>query len=67
MGRFVVGDIVVLPFPFDDLTQSKKRPGVILANSWPNGYLIAAITSQEKHKGRGGIEIKQDDLEIGEL
>jgi len=26
MGKFVKGDVVVVPFPFSDLTANKKRP-----------------------------------------
>ena len=32
MGRFVKGDVVVLPFPFSDLTTAKKRPAVVVAS-----------------------------------
>jgi mRNA interferase MazF len=30
MDRFVKGDVVVIPFPFSDLTGSKRRPALIL-------------------------------------
>ncbi len=26
MAEFVKGDVVVVPFPFSDLTQAKRRP-----------------------------------------
>lgn len=41
------GDIVLMPFPFSDLSQSKRRPAVILSKNGINGKdLIAAqITS----------------------
>lgn len=26
MARFVVGDVVIVPFPFSDLTKAKRRP-----------------------------------------
>jgi mRNA interferase MazF len=26
MGKFIKGDVVVVPFPFSDLSQSKRRP-----------------------------------------
>ncbi|MDL5503395.1 MAG: hypothetical protein QSU88_09280 [Candidatus Methanoperedens sp.] len=31
MARFVKGDVVVVPFPFSDLSQSKRRPALVIA------------------------------------
>ncbi len=31
MGRFVKGDVVVVPFPFFDLDQAKRRPALVVA------------------------------------
>ena len=31
MERFVRGDVVVIPFPFSDLTQTKRRPALVLS------------------------------------
>ncbi len=31
MERFVKGDVVVVPFPFSDLTQAKRRPALVIA------------------------------------
>lgn len=31
MAKFVKGDVVVIPFPFSDLSQSKRRPALVLA------------------------------------
>lgn len=31
MGRFMKGDVIVLPFPFSHLTTSKKRPAIVVA------------------------------------
>jgi hypothetical protein len=31
MAEFVKGDVVVVPFPFSDLTQAKRRPALVIA------------------------------------
>ena len=31
MAKFVKGDVIVVPFPFSDLTQAKRRPALVLA------------------------------------
>ena len=67
MGRFIASDIVVTPFPFDDLSASKLRPALILAETWPSRYLVVAITSQEKRVMQGAVEITGADLAEGTL
>jgi mRNA interferase MazF len=46
MGGFVKGDVLILPYPFDDFTQTKRRPGLVIAT--PKGFSphVAQITSQ---------------------
>lgn len=46
MEGFVKGDIVVLPFPFSDLSSSKKRPALVLANLKGDYIILCQITSQ---------------------
>ncbi len=46
MGRFVRGDVVVVPFPFSDLTMSKRRPALVLANLEGDDLILCQITSQ---------------------
>ena len=31
MERFVKGDVVVVPFPFSDLSMVKRRPALVVA------------------------------------
>ena len=31
MAGFVKGDVVIVPFPFLDLTQAKRRPALVLS------------------------------------
>lgn len=46
MGLFTRGTIVVVPFPFSDLTQTKRRPAVILAEAEYGDYILCQITSK---------------------
>ena len=39
MGKFVKGDVVIIPFPFSDLTGNKKRPAFVVADLSVTGKL----------------------------
>ena len=43
---FVKGEVVVLPFPFSDLSQSKRRPALVLAVLPGDDLIFCMITSQ---------------------
>lgn len=46
MGSPAIGEVVLVPFPFSDLTQSKVRPAVCLANAGRGDSILCQITSQ---------------------
>jgi mRNA interferase MazF len=46
MAEFIKGDVVVVPFPFSDLTNSKRRPALVLAGSTGEDVILCQITSQ---------------------
>jgi len=46
MGSFVKGEVVVAPFPYSDLTASKKRPALVVANLTGDDVILCQITSQ---------------------
>ena len=46
MARFVKGDVVVVPFPFSDLTKAKRRPALVIAVLGGNDLILCQITSQ---------------------
>ena len=45
MGKFVKGDVVVLPFPFSDLSTQKRRPALVVAVASADDVILAQITS----------------------
>jgi len=44
--RFVKGDVVVVPFPFSDLSGSKRRPALVLTDISGDDMIICQITSK---------------------
>lgn len=46
MATFVKGDVVVVNFPFSDLTSAKRRPALVVAELSKNDVLLCQITSQ---------------------
>lgn len=47
MERFVKGDVVVIPFPFSNLTDYKKRPALVISNPVAGDVLLIQITSKK--------------------
>lgn len=66
MGRFVKGDVVVLPFPFSDLTANKKRPALVVANLTGDDVIVCLITSQNA-KDIYAISLSNADFKSGNL
>ncbi len=50
MTPYKQGEVILIPFPFTDLTTTKKRPGVIVSserfNKKYNDVIVTAVTSQ---------------------
>ena len=46
MAAPVRGDVVVVPFPFSDLTRAKRRPALVLATLSGDDVILCQITSQ---------------------
>ncbi len=66
MGTFAVRQVVVLPFPFSDLSAQKLRPALLLANVGNSDWLLCQITSKS-YADDNAIELQQDSFESGSL
>ena len=47
MVKPVAGDVVIIPFPFSDLTHTKRRPALVLADLEGDDLILCMITSRE--------------------
>ncbi len=66
MVRFVKGDVVTVPFPFSDLSNSKKRPAIVLADLEGDDIILAQITSQMIYD-KYAIKLDNSHFEDGSL
>ena len=66
MERFIKGDIVVIPFPFSDLTGAKRRPALVISNLKGKDLILCQITSK-KVKDEYAIAITEENFEEGSL
>ena len=66
MAKFVKGDVVVVPFPFSDLTQAKRRPALVISKLEGDDLILCQITSQTI-KDNYAISIDDKDFAMGGL
>ena len=66
MEKFVKGDVVVLPFPFSDLSASKKRPALVIAALEGGDIILCQITSQARADDYS-IVLTNSDFKQGSL
>jgi mRNA interferase MazF len=66
MARFVKGDVVVVPFPFSDLTQAKRRPALVLAVLQGDDLILCQITSRNV-KDSYSVTLDMQDFDSGTL
>jgi hypothetical protein len=66
MARFVKGDVVVVPFPFADLSEAKRRPALVVADLAGDDLILCQITSQYV-KDSYSILLDEEHFEFGRL
>ena len=66
MGTLTKGSVVLIPFPFSDLSKSKLRPAIILAPYIKDDWIICQVTSK-KYSDRKAIKLLDKDFKSGSL
>ena len=61
-----VGKVVLIPFPFSDLSQSKLRPAAILADAGRGDWVLCQITSNPYGDSRS-INLTDESFSEGSL
>ena len=64
MGAPSVGDVVIIPFPYSDLSQSKRRPALVLADVGRGDFLLCQITSK-RYDDLNALPLNQSDFLTG--
>ncbi len=66
MVTLAAAAVVLIPFPFSDLSQSKLRPAVVLANSGRGDWVLCQVTSKP-YGDRRAVPVTDHDFTTGSL
>ena len=66
MGKPVIGEVVVIPFPQTDLQVGKRRPALVVADLQGDDLILCQITTQSHHDNYS-VPLTRGDFEQGRL
>lgn len=66
MVTSTAGAVVLVPFPFSDLSQTKLRPAVVLADAGKGDWILCQITSNQ-YGDTKAIPLTKDSFRAGSL
>jgi mRNA interferase MazF len=66
MGTLAVGQVVLVPFPFSDLSQAKMRPAVVRADAGRGDWILCQVTSNPYGDARV-ITLRAKEFKSGSL
>ncbi len=67
MGTLIKGDVVVMPFPFTDLRNYKKRPALVVSSLEGDDAIFCQITSVRTSRDDYSVEYAEGDFYTGDL
>ena len=67
MGLFIKGQVLKVIFPFSDLSDAKKRPGLVVATIQGDDTILCQITSQNDEQDPYAISLFSEDFDEGNL
>lgn len=66
MGKFEVGDIVLVHFPFSDLKGKKLRPALVVAKAEFENLILCQITSKS-YSSKTAVHLTSEEFSEGGL
>ena len=66
MVALTAGSIVLVTFPFSDLSKSKLRPAVVLASAERGDWILCQITSNP-YADSHAVQLNETDFHSGSL
>ena len=60
------GSVVLVTFPFSDLSASKLRPAIVLAKAETDDWILCQVTSNP-YADPKAVQIREGDFESGSL
>lgn len=66
MESSAAGAVVLVPFPFSDLSQAKLRPAVVLAHAGREDYILCQVTSNP-YADPEAVELTDTSFAAGSL
>lgn len=66
MGVPAAGTVVLIPFPFSDLSRSKLRPAIVLAAADRDDLILCQVTSNP-YADESAVELTSADFDSGSL
>jgi mRNA interferase MazF len=66
MEKFVKGDVLVVPFPFSNLTASKPRPALVVTQLHGDDVILCQITTRLR-ADQYSVPLSRTDFSAGSL